>query len=221
MKRVYIGGERFYADLIGVTPSRKLACLGFIGKRTGCERALILLHKGANKVYLDDDQAIEPLGEKSYRVSRTPLPGLTRLSRIYVVPSTALHHIEARGKGQRGNGDDEDKPRDRVLLWRKREGLDEQATLWSWLKEQTAIPVLDAWRDCVLGRLKQMRIKPPQTPAENESSTESEPLAIQPIEFPEPGDGLWDGAVVNINDELMADAVQSALRAGEAQIPNL
>lgn len=221
MKTISIEGERFPADLIGLTPNGRVACLGFIGRRAGVERALVALHKGAN-VYMGN-QALTSLGEKAYKALRVPQQGLNRLFRVYIIPSTAVHHVNVRPAGKKGTKEDDNDVEggEKVLLWRESENLDEGETLWSWLQSQTAIPVMQDWREPVLKRLSAMRSEQKADEESAESRTQEAPLAIQPLRFEAAGDGRWRGAVINVTDDMMARAVHAAITAGEAELPDV
>lgn len=214
LTHVRIQGERFHADLVGLTPSGKVACLGFVGRRSGVERALVHLHRGESLMIADTVH--RTLGEKAYRVLRHPLATMQRLTRAYVLPATAVQQVR-----KKSDFDDQQESEDteQVLIWREAAGSDlaDSDLFWSWLKSRVAIPVLDAWREPVLNRLRNQT----KAPSGDAESTTSEPLsAIEPIHFEPEGDGCWRGMVVRVDDEMMAEAVHAALMSGEAGIPD-
>jgi len=202
MKAIYIEGERFYADLLGYLPDSRIACLGFIGRRSGVERALVKIHQGRDIAV--EHQNRQLLGEKCYRVVKQAV-GENRLVRAFVLPNTAVTQVQkATDKDQ----EDEEKTEDQaqILIWRDGRTEDEADTaLWNWLKDTTAVPLLDHWRKPVTDRLM--------------ACGGDGQGALASITFDPPGDGRWRGVAANVTDEQVARVVREALISGEAKVP--
>lgn len=248
LSKLRIAGEFFHSDLVGYTTSGQLACMGFVGRRTGVERALVQLHKGQ---CIDiDGEPVSPLGEKAYRVSRHPLiHDRQRLMRAYVLPSTAVQTVQRgrsgytnaalSGESEKGN---KAKSMEQVLIWRTRQtqgsanGSNDSDTdnlaLWNWLKARTSIPVLDAWADVILQRLRgvsAMSDQPDNTSTDadvdsgdsvsEETGADTSVPVLDNVRFDPAGDGRWCGVTIKISDRAMAAVVHDALTSGDITVP--
>ncbi|MDN5872820.1 MAG: hypothetical protein L0H29_00355 [Sinobacteraceae bacterium] len=245
LSSVNIEGETFYADLVGLTPNGTLACLGFVGRRTGVDRALVHLHRG--ECLSVDGAPTRTLGEKAYRVVRGHVPGRQRLVRACVLPATAIRKAHAshpqQGRGEDGSGEGGDQPdppredrMEQVLIWREREHHKHHTgggntkdvdavsptrqALWNWLQKSTSIPLLDEWSEALLDRLAKVNVV---DDPDNDDADETG--AVQPalgdICFAPPGDGRWHGVVANISDDRVASVVQAMLRDGTLAVPGI
>ena len=213
MIKVSIKGFVFYSDLVGRLEDGRIACLGLVGRKTGLDKAFVDLYHGADVVI--DGRYHKTLGEKAYRVYKTPLQS-RRITRAYVMPTGAIASFA--GAGAAVQEDDSDKKEDApppILLWREDEAIDSDERLWSHIRHNSAVPLLDEWREPVMSRLKPLAVE-----QKDDSVTQSSPgKAIAPISFDPAHDGQWRGVAIQLSEDQVKKAAWEALRAGEVTVP--